>query len=613
VPLADRVVEVIADLGSAVSPRYRYGSGCVVAGRVVVTAAHTVAGAAAVRIRDVGKVAYEAMRDPRFTGDLTNGGPDLALLEIGGNFGDLPPIGLAALDRASATGLPVERCSVVGYPLFMERPAADGGVMRDTVAAYGHVPVLSGLASGLVSMNVSSAPRDLPAGQTSLATSPWSGMSGAPLFVEGRLLAVVTEHAPRQGTSTLTATPLTAVEPDRQRPRWGAGVGDPEAWWRRLGVSGLADLIKLPASRRGEPPPYHATVHEIHRRTPLLVGREGELDDVRAFATGDERYRWLTAPAYAGKTSLLAEAVVAALPPDVDVVCYFLSRRESDADSARFFAAVAPQLAHLLDVDPAPATDVHTFRDLWQRAAARAAAGDRHLLLVVDGLDEDLRPHGLPSIAAILPTAVGGRAHVLVSSRPHPTLPTDLPPGHPLGAASVSIEPFRDAERLAALATGELDQLARGQDGQGVEILGLLAAAAGALAVDDLAALIDAGNLSPPQRRRRVRRLVTQDAARSLQPTGPDAAPRYQFAHDPPARARSSTRRSCRRRLSRPDSPLGTALAGGRLATDDHPGQRHPPVPRRRVRIDAQRRPAPVGRARRRSRLDRSGDQDGRG
>ena len=59
-PLADRVVEVIADLGEAAHPRYRYGSGCVVRGRTVLTAAHVVAGAVGVKVRDPGKIMHEA-------------------------------------------------------------------------------------------------------------------------------------------------------------------------------------------------------------------------------------------------------------------------------------------------------------------------------------------------------------------------------------------------------------------------------------------------------------------------------------------------------------------------------------------------------------------------
>ena len=55
VPLAARVVEVIADRGATAHPRYRYGSGCIVAGRTVLTAAHVVAGAASVQVRDSGQ------------------------------------------------------------------------------------------------------------------------------------------------------------------------------------------------------------------------------------------------------------------------------------------------------------------------------------------------------------------------------------------------------------------------------------------------------------------------------------------------------------------------------------------------------------------------------
>ena len=84
----------------------------------------------------------------------------------------------------------------------------------------------------------------------------------------------------------------------------------------------------------------------------MLTGRQDELAEIASFAAGAEGYRWLVGGAWAGKTSLLAEAVTA-LPGEVDVVCYFLSRREADADSSRFLAAVVPQLAYLLEEDPA--------------------------------------------------------------------------------------------------------------------------------------------------------------------------------------------------------------------------------------------------------------------
>ena len=120
VPLAERVVEVIADRGERHTPRYRCGSGCLVAGRTVLTAAHVVAGAVSVIVRGPDKIAYQAVMDPVFTGDADGPGPDLALVEITGGWEDVPPMGLAAVDRNSLAGDPVERCHVVGYPEFME-------------------------------------------------------------------------------------------------------------------------------------------------------------------------------------------------------------------------------------------------------------------------------------------------------------------------------------------------------------------------------------------------------------------------------------------------------------------------------------------------------------
>lgn len=271
----------------------------------------------------------------------------------------------------------------------------------------------------------------------------------------------------------------------------------------------------------------------LHRRMPQLLRRERELGEIAAFATGPAGYRWLVGGVYAGKTALLFEAVTAGLPDEVDVVCYFLSRRASDADSSRFLAAVVPQLAYLCKLDPPPA-DRDQFYALWRRAAEQAADTGRPLLLVVDGLDEDIRPTGLPSVASLLPALVEGRAHVLVASRPHPELPVDVPDGHPLKSMSirVPIKPFEGAEKLAELAQQEIYSLTHGADSDiVVDVLGQLIAAAGPLSVRDLAAL--SNDLASPSaaHSRWVRRLVAEQASRSLEPVGPPEHPRYQFAH----------------------------------------------------------------------------------
>ncbi len=287
------------------------------------------------------------------------------------------------------------------------------------------------------------------------------------------------------------------------------------------------------ATRRTEPA-YRATVREVRQRTKVLTERQQELAAITEFATGTDGYRWLAGEAWAGKTALLAEAAVA--PQDsVDVVAYFASRREADADSSRFLESVVPQLAWLLQEDR-PTGLREEFRALWHRAASRAEAQDRHLLLLVDGLDEDLRPSGLPSIAAELPARAAGRAHVLVSSRLHCQLPADVPPGHPLAVTPPHmLAPFEGARELAVLARQEIDDLlSRDDDELAADVLGLLAAAAGPLAVQDLASMTIVTGL-PPVLRRRIRRLLTVSGARSFQtasPAGPRGTERFQFAHE---------------------------------------------------------------------------------
>ena len=445
VPLADRVVEVIADFGPAAAPQYKYGSGCIVLGGTVLTAAHVVAGAVTVYVRDIRKRTWPASADEEFMADYHGGAPDLALLLIDPAAGyNLPPVPLAAVDRASITGEPVMGCVAVGYPEFMECTAADGTSVRDTVGAAGHVPVLSGLFGGLLSLVTSSTPRPLPPTDVTLGKSEWAGMSGAPLFATGHLIGVVTEHAARQGSGTITATPLTALEPYPCEPHGGPGVPNATAWWIRLG--GRADAAGLetlpPVGKR--PPDYLATVQAIHQRVPTLLGRTRELDQITAFSTSRDGYLWLVGGARAGKTALVAEAITTTLAAtgQVDTVSYFLSRRAADASGADFLRAVIPQLAYLVEDEPS-GTDQHVFRNLWALAAERTAERGRHLLLAVDGLDEDIRPAGSPSVAALLPEQAGNHVHVLVTSGPGGDLLADLPPAHPLtGLTPIELTPY---------------------------------------------------------------------------------------------------------------------------------------------------------------------------
>ena len=520
VPLALRVVEIIAELGDDSPARYRYGSGCRVSGRLVLTAAHVVAGAVRVGVRGPDK--KQSRAKAVLVGDP--GGVDLALLELTGDVGNVPRMPMGIVDRTSPGAAIMERCHAVGYPQFKEFEGPDGVSVRETADVYGEIPVLAGLVRGLLTLQVSSSPQELPDSSVALAESQWSGMSGAPVVVGEYLVGVVSEHAPREGASAITVTPLSQLDPDPGRS-W-SGVPNPASWWMRLDVpEGARGLQLLPALERRGTRPYLPTVREIRRRTPQLIARQDELAAIAAFATSGDGYRLVIGEPWAGKTALAAEAVITAMPPEVDVVAYFLSRRESDADSSHFLAVVVPQLAFLLGEDP-PDPNRHAFLRLWEEALEVARGRDRHLLLIVDGLDEDLHPLDLLSVAALLPAATGGHGHVLVTSRRVPKLPIDVASRHPLRQAQpVLLEATDAAEEQRLLAEQEIAGLLTKASDLAIQVLGTMAAAAGPLAANDLDALLPSVPIGSLHR-------FLNAANRTVQRIGSPGGDRYQFAHE---------------------------------------------------------------------------------
>jgi len=313
----------------------------------------------------------------------------------------------------------------------------------------------------------------------------------------------------------------------------GEGPVNAAAWATVLGTlvamaSAVAPIwrkITRPVpQKRG--PPYLPTVRDIWRQTPHLLDRERELAQIAAFATSGDDYLWITGGAWAGKTALAAAAVITSLPPEVDVVAYFLSRKKSNADSNKFLATVIPQLAYLLGEAP-PAAEPDAFLQLWEEAMKAVRIRGRHLLLVVDGLDEDLRPPNSPTVAVLLPAMAGGRGHVLVTSRSCEDVLEGVDPGHPLRRAQyVRLHASRAAEEQRLLAEDEIAHLLTGASELANGVFGTMAAAAGPLAIDDLAALLP--GLSVPS----VRRFLGHAASRIVQSVGPRDAQRFQFAHE---------------------------------------------------------------------------------
>jgi tetratricopeptide (TPR) repeat protein len=240
-PLKQRVVEIRADCGEAASPRYRYGSGFIVGGNWVLTAAHVVAHAEAVRVRSADKTDRAAILDPAFLGDEHS--CDLALVELtelAAPFGYVP---VAAVDRETTTGDVVASCWSVGFPDFSDE--SDGGerTVRKSLQVTGTVPPLSRLDDGFLALRVDQPPPDMPAAQVKLADSPWSGMSGAPVFAGQALLGVIATHDTRRGSAELVATPLTFLSDPQRGPENGAD------WWERLSVADPEAIPRVPRDK----------------------------------------------------------------------------------------------------------------------------------------------------------------------------------------------------------------------------------------------------------------------------------------------------------------------------------------------------------------------------
>ncbi|GIF87693.1 hypothetical protein Cch02nite_11370 [Catellatospora chokoriensis] len=486
---ADRVVEVLCDLGPTAPRRWISSSGLLISGRHVLTAAHAVTPNGAITVRGVDKV--ELAATVALVGDVDVA--DLALLELAEPLDGYAPLRWARVDRDGAET--IAGCRGIGYPLFQQVP------VRDTAQLDGVVPTGDRRVSDLLTLRVTSSPRALPPQQEALGHSQWSGISGTVVVTADEVMVgVVTEHQRRAGDSALTLTPITHV--DR--------LPDAAAWWDILGRR----PVQLPQRRRR--PTYFATVAEIADRTPELRDRSGELADLAAFAVGAEPFRFLVGTPWAGKTALAAHLAVNP-PPDVDCVAYLLQRRALDASGSRFLAAVTSQLADLLG-EQAPEPDAHALTDLWARAVERADDLGRHLLLIVDGLDEDLRPAGERSVASLIPTRRGRHAHVLLTAR-RDQLPEDVDADHPLwDALPVRMTQAVEAARVEQRAFTDLDALAA--DPPARQVLGLLAAAAGPLTVTELADLGAADAYD-------VGAIVTKKAARVID-GGDDG---WRFAH----------------------------------------------------------------------------------
>ena len=129
-----------------------------------------------------------------------------------------------------------------------------------------------------------------------------------------------------------------------------------------------------------------------------------------------------------------------------------------------------------------------------------------------------LRPRGRPSIASLLPRRPPPGVRIIVTSRPDPGLPDDVPSGHPLRTCVSRRLPVSwVAEDLELRAKQELRDLLAG-DQTAIDVVGYIAGSGGGLTGSDLAALTGA---PPHEARPRPARACSGAACRPARPRIP--------------------------------------------------------------------------------------------
>ncbi|MCD0447851.1 hypothetical protein LO762_01375 [Actinocorallia sp. API 0066] len=270
-----------------------------------------------------------------------------------------------------------------------------------------------------------------------------------------------------------------------------------------------------------------------------LKDREDELAELAAFCAREEgpEYVWWQAPAWAGKSALMA-SFVQRPPAGVRVVSFFITARlAGQSDRTAFLSAVLEQLAALTG-QPLPDVLTEANRQQWflqllEEAAGKCAEDGCRLVLVVDGLDEDRgvrRTSTAHSIAALLPGRPPTNVRIVVAGRPNPPVPSDVPDWHPLHDPRIvrPLPPSPWAVAFRASAERELSDLLDG-GGLGRDLLGLLVTSGGGLSTRDLAELTS----EPIGEVERILHAVTGRSFTARDPQWHDGAPdRLTLAHE---------------------------------------------------------------------------------
>ncbi|MFJ3310762.1 trypsin-like peptidase domain-containing protein [Streptomyces sp. NPDC086549] len=459
---------------AAVFSSQRQGSGYLLGPRLVLTAAHVVKTRQTADVRVAGSaspVECDVVWLPK------NDECDAALLCA---REDIVPGPLTPLRWGELTSLEIQaNCQAIGFP----EAQRDEGNNLDSEQLAGSVLPGTGRLRGWYVLETRGVPPE-----TGGDRSPWAGMSGAGLFCDDALIGVVV-RAPRGWHNG-------RVEAVSMRE-----IAD-ESFCEALRRHGGPQTVLEALDGRRESAYRQGVVSSL--APTKLVGREAELAQLHRFCTGDGRSMWWRGDAWSGKTALLATLVMNP-PPDTDLVAFFVnSRRPGHHDIQAFSRWTFEQLWALLNRQGSPPVGEHAdpvlLPQLLREARTRVAGYGRRLVLVVDGLDEDLGPvMSWPrqrSIARLLAELAEDGTAVICAGRSTVSLPSDVNRSDMLwreGSAELQASPH--VRELQVLAEAEVDQIvsidgAPEQVRRSREVVAYIAAAGGGLTANDLEELV---------------------------------------------------------------------------------------------------------------------------
>ena len=325
-------------------------TGYVIASRLLLTAAHAVEPAGTTEVQLIDQA------DPMPCAVIWNGREhdlDAALLEVDTpHWPSLTPQEPVRFGRL-ATLQPHTRAETIGFPAAQRDP--DGEL--ETAHVYGHINPGDRLLSGRWVLSVAgTSPEDL-------GSSPWAGISGAPLFSGELLCGVTVVDAPhwRHGK-------LDAVQAHRllQNEEFRTLLRE------RLGYSPVAEAVEL------QPLAEPATLSRPPRSLPELLrpqtetvrfsGREEQLAEFRAWCQGDGvTARLITGPGGQGKTRFARE-LARVLAAEGWVVAQL--RDSAPAENFHILGKVGPRLLLIMDyADTRPGSVAEVMRVLEEEGS----------------------------------------------------------------------------------------------------------------------------------------------------------------------------------------------------------------------------------------------------